>query len=135
MCCEKNDKKPCLIASLNILIYKISKLENNIDFMDSITKGLNFVLKDLDSQIELGIATASNSSRRSGTSQRFASLEPVQPTKVPHGVQFAINYFFGFHGLLVLAYFIRKNWELICQSHNMSQGSLFSEKKIIHIFH
>ena len=127
MCCEKDDKRPCLIASMNILISKIVKLENNIDFMTSIMKGLDFVLEDLDDQVEL---YQPMKKKRQKTATRFSSLDPVQPAKVPHGVSFAINYFFGFHGTLVLSYFIRKNWELIVESHKMSwyYGDTFSDR-------
>ena len=67
-----------------------------------------------------------DSNRISGDSFRFAALEPgmddsqcmthlneslkismsshkkVHPVKIPFGVQFAINYFFGIHGILGL---------------------------------
>ena len=59
---------------MNILVYKIEKLENNINFIDSISRGLDFVLQDLDGEVDLW----QSKKRRGRRSARFASLEPVQ---------------------------------------------------------
>ena len=55
-----------------------------------------------------------------GSDFRFAALEPVQPVKIPYGFQLAITYFFMIHGVLGLAYYVRRNWFLIVQTHKMS---------------